>query len=82
MQAENPEIIELELKYCERCGGLWLRVRGRDDIYCSSCALQVAGLEDHPALKTRKPRWQPRHHRKPSRPAQAQEIPEQRGDAQ
>ena len=42
MEAENVEIIELELKYCERCGGLWLRVRGKDDVYCTSCTLQVS----------------------------------------
>lgn len=44
METENMEIIELELKYCERCGGLWLRIRGRDDVYCASCALQVSDL--------------------------------------
>ncbi len=44
MEMENTEIIELELKYCERCGGLWLRIRGRDDVYCASCALQISKL--------------------------------------
>jgi hypothetical protein len=38
MELENVEILELELKYCERCGGLWLRVQGRQDVYCFSCA--------------------------------------------
>ncbi|HWF91797.1 MAG TPA: hypothetical protein VN684_05905 [Terriglobales bacterium] len=44
MDTENNGIIELELKYCERCGGLWLRIRGRDDVYCASCALQISDL--------------------------------------
>ena len=42
MKLEGFENIELELKYCERCGGLWLRVRGKDDVYCTSCASQIA----------------------------------------
>ena len=31
----------LELKYCERCGGLWLRPAGGSQIYCVSCAKQI-----------------------------------------
>jgi hypothetical protein len=44
MESQEGSVIELELKYCERCGGLWLRVRGKDEVYCSSCALKVAEL--------------------------------------
>ena len=36
--------IQLELKYCERCGGLWLRPRGSDVILCEACAKVMAGL--------------------------------------
>jgi hypothetical protein len=28
----------LELKYCERCGGLFLRQPANSQIYCSACA--------------------------------------------
>lgn len=28
IEDEDPEIVQLELKYCERCGALWLRLRG------------------------------------------------------
>ena len=38
----KDEVIELDLKYCERCGGLWLRVRGLQDIYCSSCVVAMS----------------------------------------
>jgi hypothetical protein len=38
MEVEKTEVLQLELKYCERCGGLWLRIRGRQEAYCSSCA--------------------------------------------
>ncbi len=37
-----PEaIIHFELKYCERCGGLWLRRCNVLAIYCSPCARQM-----------------------------------------
>jgi hypothetical protein len=29
--------ILVELKYCERCGGIWLRTKGADGAYCSGC---------------------------------------------
>jgi len=35
---------KLELKYCERCGGLWLRPRGAETVYCAPCAEQVRDL--------------------------------------
>jgi Zn-finger nucleic acid-binding protein len=33
---EVHEIL-IELKYCERCGGLWLRPQGADTVYCGGC---------------------------------------------
>ncbi len=33
-----PQYPKLELKYCERCGGLWLRPQGGDAVYCAACA--------------------------------------------
>lgn len=44
MEADVMEIVELELKYCERCGGLWLRPQGEDEVYCGVCRLKVAEL--------------------------------------
>jgi len=35
---------KLELKYCERCGGIWLRPRGVDNVYCASCAEEIRQL--------------------------------------
>lgn len=35
---------KLELKYCERCGGLWLRLQGSDAVYCAACAEAVRQL--------------------------------------
>jgi Zn-finger nucleic acid-binding protein len=36
--------LSLELKYCERCGGLWLRPAGGEQIYCRGCARQMADM--------------------------------------
>jgi hypothetical protein len=35
---------KLELKYCERCGGLWLRPQGAEAVYCASCADAISEL--------------------------------------
>jgi len=37
MEAEVLEIVEVELKYCERCGALWLRPKGTQEVYCEGC---------------------------------------------
>ncbi|MBZ5599548.1 MAG: zf-TFIIB domain-containing protein [Acidobacteriia bacterium] len=37
MEVTEIEVIELELKYCERCGGLWLRRWGEEEVYCPPC---------------------------------------------
>ncbi len=34
----------LELKYCERCGGLWLRERGSGQMYCVACGQALAEM--------------------------------------
>ena len=44
MDFEGLEIVRLELKYCERCGGLWMRTWGTDDVYCPSCAGEMLDL--------------------------------------
>jgi hypothetical protein len=38
------EEIRVELKYCERCGGLWVRERGATEVYCESCRDIMADL--------------------------------------
>jgi hypothetical protein len=41
MDEFDGSAIQLELKYCERCSGLWLRPKGSDLVFCgpaqSSC---------------------------------------------
>jgi hypothetical protein len=46
--------VGVELKYCEHCGSLWVRVRGAGRVYCDRCAPKVADL---PAakMKSRRP---------------------------
>jgi Zn-finger nucleic acid-binding protein len=44
MESEDPEVVQLELKYCERCGALWLRRRGGLEVYCPPCDLEMLDL--------------------------------------
>jgi hypothetical protein len=34
----------VEMKYCERCGALWLRVIGSRNVYCCRCEHQMREL--------------------------------------
>ena len=36
----------VELKYCERCGGLFLRTPGKGAVYCAVCASRLAPEPD------------------------------------
>lgn len=36
--------VGVELKYCEHCGGLWVRERGAGTVYCEKCQPKVADL--------------------------------------
>ena len=44
MESVERGFIRLELKYCERCGGLWLRPRESEVAFCRACAKAMAGL--------------------------------------
>ncbi|HEY7353101.1 MAG TPA: hypothetical protein VH596_10095 [Terriglobales bacterium] len=48
MEELDSNGIQMELKYCERCGALWLRLRGSDLIFCPSCAVILAGIARDP----------------------------------
>ena len=37
---------KVELKYCERCGGLWLRREGANGVHCTECSAHFAGRPD------------------------------------
>jgi hypothetical protein len=34
----------LELKYCERCGALWLRRAGGQESYCTRCFVEMEAV--------------------------------------
>jgi uncharacterized Zn finger protein (UPF0148 family) len=36
--------IQVDLKYCERCGGLWLRPQGAYGVYCASCRVRIEAM--------------------------------------
>ena len=44
MEVDRVEVVEMELKYCERCGALWVRLCGDEEVYCGSCRPLVAEL--------------------------------------
>ncbi|HEV2397770.1 MAG TPA: hypothetical protein VGS27_12565 [Candidatus Sulfotelmatobacter sp.] len=39
----NEKHVRMELKYCEHCGGLWVR-EGGAGVYCRKCEAKVADL--------------------------------------
>ena len=61
---EVQEVVRMELKYCERCGGLLVRPLDSEITYCASCAVKMAEL---PCARTSR-----RHARLPV--ARAEEI--------
>jgi hypothetical protein len=44
MSKSKDTFKQVELKYCERCGGLWLRPKGSRRVYCASCWPAMAEL--------------------------------------
>ena len=42
IEACEWELAIFELKYCERCGGLWFRPAGEEEVYCPSCVPMMA----------------------------------------
>lgn len=53
MEIEHWDIVRMELKYCERCGALWLRQRGTGSVYCAACSLETSDF----SLGGRKINW-------------------------
>jgi DNA-directed RNA polymerase subunit M/transcription elongation factor TFIIS len=49
------EVVRMELKYCERCGGLLVRAQDSEVTYCASCAVKMAELP-RPRVARRKAR--------------------------
>jgi hypothetical protein len=54
--------MSFELKYCERCGGLWLRPTGGGQIYCVACGRSMAEL---PRSSSDRENGRVRHRRRP-----------------
>lgn len=53
MENIDRNAIQMELKYCERCGGLWLRLKGSELVYCAACSVIMAGIARDPRF------WEP-----------------------
>ena len=41
---EPSQSRNMELKYCERCGNIWLRRSGSEQSHCAPCAKAEASL--------------------------------------
>jgi len=50
---ENETYLKVEVKYCERCGGLWLRYAGSGQVYCVSCAPDMGKVARGPKKQPR-----------------------------
>jgi hypothetical protein len=50
----SASALRLELKYCERCGGLWLRPTGGEQVYCAACGRAMAELPPPSTERERK----------------------------
>lgn len=63
MATDLTTVVQLELKYCERCGGLWLRQPGSNAVYCRTCLLVLAEFPTvrPPSRRNGKRRSQPAH---------------------
>jgi len=55
MEVDYVEIIELELKYCATCVGLWLRPVGEEEVYCASCVPKMAEYPLSRVVRSRLP---------------------------
>ena len=44
MEGLDDVLVPMELKYCERCGGLWLRESEQEEIYCPGCRPEMVEL--------------------------------------
>ena len=55
MEGIEAGSIQLELKYCERCGGLWLRPKGSELVFCAACARVMAGLAPNTRFLNQRP---------------------------
>ncbi|HUO13626.1 MAG TPA: hypothetical protein VMX38_01470 [Verrucomicrobiae bacterium] len=53
---EGNSIVRVELKYCERCGALWVRECGAGVMYCEKCQGEVAELPIPTRRKPGRPR--------------------------
>ena len=44
LTSKEEKNVRVELKYCEHCGGLWLRECGSMEVCCPACLPRVAQL--------------------------------------
>ncbi len=68
------ERVLVELKYCERCGGLWLRPQKTDGVYCAACHACLAAMPDPGQAPHRKARRRARARKTDDRGAHVEHL--------
>lgn len=56
MDGTEKQQVQVDLKYCERCGGLWLRPQTTDSVHCRSCRLRLEARSNPGPAKFQKMR--------------------------
>ena len=44
LEEESMNYLRMDLKVCEGCGALWLRMSDITDVYCRGCATKLAAF--------------------------------------
>jgi Zn-finger nucleic acid-binding protein len=57
MENEIETEVAVELKYCERCGSLWLRRAAAPHIYCAKCELLMLHMAQPRPHADHTPDW-------------------------
>lgn len=63
-EPQSEELQRVELKYCESCGGLQLRLAGSGIVFCVPCQARMADEQNCEAVPLRRQRRKPRLVRK------------------
>lgn len=63
-EPQSEELQRVELKYCESCGGLQLRLAGSGIVFCVPCQVRLTGEQQFQVVPLRRKRRKPRLIRK------------------
>jgi hypothetical protein len=44
LESTTMKYMHVQLKVCEGCGALWLRIESTNDVYCGACTARLAAF--------------------------------------